>query len=153
MEIDFFGPVALTKLVLPGMIARGAGHIVAVTSVAGKYGSPVRSGYNAAKHAMHGFFESLWAENARHGIGVSIVVPGSVRTQISVNALTGSGDRYGKMNRMQAQGMPPERVADRVLDAVANNRLEILVADGIAWRLTVAHRWLPFLWRRMIRLR
>ena len=67
MEIDYFGTLALTKALLPSMVARKTGHFVVVTSLMGLFSSPLRSGYCGAKHALHGFFESLRAELARHG--------------------------------------------------------------------------------------
>ena len=62
MEINFFGTVAMTKAVLPSMVARGAGQIMTVSSVAGKIGSQTRSSYSASKHALNGYMDSLRAE-------------------------------------------------------------------------------------------
>ena len=62
MEVDYFAPVALTKAVLPAMRARRNGHVVVISSVMGYVGTPGRSTYAAAKHALHGYFDSLRAE-------------------------------------------------------------------------------------------
>src|SRR5206468_1649721 len=62
MEVNFFGAVALTKAVLPFMMANKSGQIITMSSLVGKIGSPLRSGYAASKHALHGFFDSLRAE-------------------------------------------------------------------------------------------
>src|SRR6202453_4673673 len=86
MEIDFFAPLRLTQLVLPHMIARRSGRIAIVSSVAGKLGVPLRTGYCAAKHACVGYFDSLRSEiEAAYGISVSVITPGSVATQVAYN--------------------------------------------------------------------
>ena len=98
-EVNFFGPLALTKAAMPAMA--GGGKIVAISSIAAYYSSPYRSGYNASKKALHGLFDALRAEAHGDGIGVLLVVLGSVRTRVSVNALRGDGslyvDRRGKL--------------------------------------------------------
>ena len=88
-EVNFFGPLALTRAALPAMA--GGGRIVAISSIAAYYSSPYRSGYNASKKALHGLFDAFRAEAHRDGISVLLVVLGSVRTQVSVNALRGDG--------------------------------------------------------------
>ncbi len=62
MEVEFFGPLRLTQLLLPHMVARGSGQIAIVSSLAGKIGAPLRGGYCAAKHACVGYFEAPRAE-------------------------------------------------------------------------------------------
>lgn len=145
MAVNFFGPLMLTKAVLPSMLARGAGHIVCTTSVAGKYGSPMRSGYNAAKHAAHGFFDSLREEVAEAGIDVTLIVPGAVRTNVSINALRGDGSLYNRMDPFLEDGMSPAECARRVLDAVHGRKREVLIADGVARRNVWLKRWSPAL--------
>jgi short-subunit dehydrogenase len=95
MEVDFFAPVELTKLVLPAMLARGHGHVAVTASVAGKVGSPQRTGYSAAKHAVMGFFDSLRTEVEHRGVKVTTIVPGFVRTEIGARALTADGSVKG----------------------------------------------------------
>lgn len=145
MEVNFFGPLMLTKAVLPSMLERGQGHVVCTTSVAGKYGSPMRSGYNAAKHAAHGFFDSLREEVADKGIDVTLIVPGAVRTNVSLNALRGDGSRYDRMDPFLENGMSPDDCAKRVLDAVHARKREVLIAEGIARRNVILKRWSPAL--------
>src|SRR5215471_15702107 len=108
MEVNFFGAVALTKTVLPSMTEKKAGHIVVISSLVGKFGTPLRSGYAAAKHALHGFFDSLRAEVSDSGIKVLLVCPGYIRTDISLHALRGDGSPHAKMDSGQARGMPVE---------------------------------------------
>ena len=145
MEVNFFGPLMLTKAVLPSMLERGRGHIVCTTSVAGKYGSPMRSGYNAAKHAAHGFFDSLREEVAHKGIDVTLIVPGAVRTNVSINALRADGSRYDKMDPFLENGMSPDACAARVLNAVHARKREVLIAEGVARRNVLLKRWSPAL--------
>jgi dehydrogenase/reductase SDR family protein 7B len=95
MEVDFFAPVELTKLVLPAMLARGHGHVAVTASVAGKVGSPQRTGYSAAKHAVMGFYDSLRTEVEHRGVKVTTIVPGFVRTEIGARALTADGSVKG----------------------------------------------------------
>lgn len=125
MEVNFFGTVALTKAVLPSMLARGSGHIVVISSVAGKLGAPQRSAYSASKHALHGFFDVLRAEVHDAGLRVTIVCPGYIRTNISKNALTADGSRHGTMDQNQAEGMPPEACARRILQAIEKEKAEV----------------------------
>jgi NADP-dependent 3-hydroxy acid dehydrogenase YdfG len=145
MDVNYFGPLMLTKAVLPSMLDRGRGHLVCTTSVAGKYGSPMRSGYNAAKHAAHGFFDSLREEVADRGIDVTLIVPGAVRTNVSINALRGDGSRYDKMDPFLETGMSPDACADRILSAVERRKREVLIADGVARRNVILKRWSPAL--------
>jgi dehydrogenase/reductase SDR family protein 7B len=151
MDVDYFGPVMLAKAVLPAMLERGSGRIACVTSVAGKYGSPMRSSYCGAKHALHGFFDSLREEVRDRGVDVTLVVPGAVRTNVSVNALTGDGSPYDRMDPFLENGMPPETAAARILDAVHARTPEALIADGVARRNVVLKRWSPWLLSRTMR--
>jgi short-subunit dehydrogenase len=130
MEVDFFAPVALAQAVLPGMLARRRGHIVVTSSVAGKYGTPLRSGYCAAKFALHGFFDALRAESAKDGIDVTLLVAGPVRTDVSINALTADGSTYGVMDAMQANGIPVDVAAETILTGLLAREPEIVIAEG-----------------------
>lgn len=127
MEIDFFGHVALTKAVLPSMLERRSGHIVVTTSVMGLMPAPLRTAYCAAKHALHGYFDTLRAELWREGIQVTLVCPAAVRTKISENALTGDGSRFGRMDRLIGTGMLPEECARQILEAVRRGKFEVVI--------------------------
>jgi short-subunit dehydrogenase len=132
MEVDFFAPVALTQALLPRMIERRSGRIVVVSSVAGKIGAPLRTGYCAAKHACEGYFEALRSEvELAYGIGVSVIRPGSIRTAISANALTASGARFGRTDANIENGMAPEAAAARVVAGLEADEREIVVAEGL----------------------
>lgn len=126
-EINFFGAVALAKAILPEMIKNGGGQIAVTSSLVGKFGFPYRSSYSATKHALHGFFESLRAENKQHNIRVSILIPGRVKTNISVNAITKDGKTHGKMDEGQDTGITAEKAANIIYRGLKKEKKEILV--------------------------
>jgi short-subunit dehydrogenase len=127
MNLDFISQVALTKLVLPSMVERRKGRIVVVSSVAGYVGTPLRSSYAAAKHALRGYFDSLRAEVWKFGVGVTMVYPGYVRTEISKNAMSGSGARHGVMDEGISKGISPEKCAAKILGGIATGKDEVMV--------------------------
>ncbi len=139
MEVDFFAPVRLTQLILPRMIERGSGHIAAVSSVAGKVGTPLRSAYCAAKHALVGYCDALRSEvETAYGVRVSTILPGSVRTAVATNALLGDGSARGVSDENIDNGMPAETAADRIISGLEEGRREILVAEGLELRAAAA---------------
>lgn len=144
-EINFFGAIALTKAVLPEMIKNGGGQLAVTSSLVGKFGFPYRSSYSATKHALHGFFESLRAENKKNNIQVSIFIPGRVKTNISVNAITKDGTSHGKMDAGQDSGISPEKAAKIICRGLGRNKKEILVGGK---ELIMVHirRFLPRLY-------
>ncbi|HSK38276.1 MAG TPA: SDR family oxidoreductase [Arenibaculum sp.] len=149
IDVNYLGTVALTKAVLPHFLEQGRGHIVTVTSLVGIFGTPMRSGYSASKHALHGFFDSLRAELADTGIRVSLVCPGFIRTDVSINALTADGSAQGTLDRAQAEGMDPDACAVRILAGIAAGRREILVGGREVMGVHLA-RWFPGLFARLV---
>lgn len=127
MQVDYFSGVQLVKAVLPSMLARKKGHVVAVSSIVGVFGFPQRSAYSAAKHAMHGFYETLRAENGSDGIKVTVVCPGRILTNVSLHALKADGSEYGVMDHAQANGISAEECARRIMRAVERNKKETYV--------------------------
>ena len=150
MEIDYFGPVALTKAALPSMRARRAGHLVVVSSVMGYLGTPGRSTYAAAKHALHGYFDSLRAELWREGIKVTLVCPGYVKTSISANALGPRGEQPGRTDGTHMTGIAPEKCAAAIVRGVARGREEVYVGGGEVAGIYVK-RFAPWLLSRIVR--
>jgi short-subunit dehydrogenase len=130
MEINYFGTIALSKAVLPYMIKNGGGHILATSSISGRFGFPLRSAYSASKQALHGFFETLHIENSKFNIRASVIIPGRVKTNISVNALTATGTEHGKLDPGQAKGITPEKAAQKIVKGIRRNRREILVGGS-----------------------
>ena len=130
MEIDFFGPLALAQAVLPGMRARGTGHLIAMSSLAGKAGSPLRTGYCAAKHALIGYHDALRGEVAHEGIRVTVVTPGFVRTPIATRALTGDGSQRGRSDANIDAGITPDEAAEQIFAGLDAGQREIPVGRG-----------------------
>ncbi|MBY0422891.1 MAG: SDR family NAD(P)-dependent oxidoreductase [Parvularculaceae bacterium] len=131
IAVDLLAPIALTQLVLPRMIAAGGGWIVAVASVAGLFGPPLRSAYAAAKFGLVGYCDSVRAETAHQGVRVLLVAPGSTRTDVSRNALDATGKARGKSDPVIDNGMDPAMVADQMLAALRAGRRELIVAEGM----------------------
>jgi len=127
MEINFFGTIALTKEVVPGMIERGHGHIVVTSSVMGKIGTKYRSAYAASKHALHGWFDSFRQEVQDQGVDVTLVCPGYVKTEITKNAITADGSAYDKMGSAHKKAMTPEQFADKLLPKVSAGKEEVYI--------------------------
>lgn len=127
MDVDYYAPVIMTKYVLPKMIEQGGGQLVVTTSIAGKFGFPLRCAYSSAKHALYGFFETVQAEYYKQNIRVTIVCPGRVRTNISFYALEKDGTRHGKLDAGQAGGVTPEQAAYKIVKAVYKKKREVLV--------------------------
>ncbi|XP_059484774.1 dehydrogenase/reductase SDR family protein 7-like [Neocloeon triangulifer] len=139
MLINYFGHVALTKALLPHMIKEQSGHIVAVSSIQGRIALPNRAAYSASKHAMQAFSDSLRAEVSDKGIKVTVVSPGYVKTNISMNALNAQGQACQVMDENIAKGMSSEYVADRILEAVALGTKEVEIAP-LLHRLAIVLR-------------
>ena len=148
MEINYFGTIALTKAVLPHMLAGGGGHIAATSSISGRFGFPLRSAYSASKQALHGFFETLLLEHGRDNIRVSVIIPGRVQTAISMHALTAAGKEHGKMDDGQKGGVTPEKAAQQIIRGLSKNKREILVGSNELLMLHI-RRFLPALFFRI----
>ena len=132
IAVDLLAPIWLTQLLLPHMTGRKAGLIVGISSVAGRAGVPLRTAYCAAKHGLIGYLDALRAETEGHyGLKVHTVLPGSIRTQVSANALAADGSAHGKTDSAIANGMDPAECAARILAGIAAGEAEILVAEGI----------------------
>lgn len=126
-EVNYFGTIALAKAVLPRMIKNGGGHIAVTSSIVGKFGFPYRSSYSASKQALHGFFESLRAENTGNNIRVSVIIPGRIKTNISVNAIDNKGKAHAKMDEGQDKGMAADATAKVICRKLKREKKEILV--------------------------
>ncbi len=124
-NLNFFGVIALTKAVLPYMQKQKSGNIAVTSSISGKLATPMRSGYCASKHALHGFFDALRSEIYQDDINVTLICPGYIRTNISLNAVAADGSKFGKMDDNQANGMSPEECASRIVNAIYKNKQEV----------------------------
>ena len=150
MEVNYFGTIALTKAVLPIMQKQRSGHIIAISSIAGKFGFFLRSAYSASKHALHGFFESLYLEEEKKNIKVTIACPGKINTNISLNALTGDGKAHDVMDHNQETGMSAEECARQILKAVEKGKIEVLIGNKEIKAVTLK-RFFPSLFWKVIR--
>jgi short-subunit dehydrogenase len=149
MNLNFFGVVALTKAVLPQMINQKSGHIAVTSSVAGIVATPLRSGYAASKFALHGFFDALRAEVYKHKIKVTIVCPGYINTDISVNALNTEGTKHGKRDKNQEKGISPQECGQRIVDAIKQEKSQVIIAgkEGLG---VLLKRFFPKILERII---
>lgn len=151
MDINYLGTVALTKAILPHFLENKKGHFAVTTSIVGKIGTPLRSSYAASKHALHGFFDSLRAEVHQNNIKVTLICPGFINTNVSKNALTGSGEPQGIMDVATGNGMSAELCAKRMLQAIDRNKEEVYIA-GFKEKLGVyVKRFVPKLFSVLVR--
>jgi dehydrogenase/reductase SDR family member 7B len=150
MEINYFGNIALTKAVLPFMIVQKSGHIVPISSLAGKFGFFMRSAYAASKHALHGFYEALRLEQEKNNIQVTIICPALIKTAISLHSLDENGKERNIMDEKQAKGMPADVCAKKIIEAIQKNKKEVLIGNGEQF-IVVIKRFFPALFYRIIR--
>jgi dehydrogenase/reductase SDR family protein 7B len=147
-EINYFGTIAFTKAVLPYMIKQRFGHVLATSSISGRFGFPLRSAYSASKQALHGFFETLYLENKKYNIMSSVIIPGRVRTSISLHALNAEGREHGKLDEGQAGGIDPEKAARIIIKGMISKKHEILVGKSELLMLYI-RRYLPWVFFRI----
>jgi short-subunit dehydrogenase len=150
MEVNYFSYVNLTKAVLPYMKRQKIGHIVVVSSIAGKFGFYLRSSYSAAKHALQGFFESLRLETENLGIKTLIVCPGKIKTNVSLNAVTESGSSHNKMDESHENAMSAEECAKQIVNGIIRNKEEIYIG-GKEILMVKIKRFFPKLFSKLIR--
>lgn len=153
MEVDYFGTIALTKHLLPYFLRMKSGHFVTITSVMGIIGTPYRSGYAAAKHALHGFFDSLRAElwKESRNIHVTLICPGWVKTQVSMNALLGDGSKLNQMDSATADGLSPKVVARKIISSIEGKKREVYIGGMKEVAAVYLQRFVPSLFARAVR--
>lgn len=151
MEVNYIGTVALTKVVLPQFLKQGSGKFVVTTSTVGKIGTPYRSGYSASKHALHGFFDSLRAEVHDNNISVLLICPGFITTNISINALTGTGEKLGTMDKATAAGLTPAECAREIVKGIIADKQEMVIGGMKEKFGIITKRLFPSLFSVLIR--
>ena len=149
MEVNFFGNVTLAKVILPFFIKQGHGHFVVTSSLAGVFGFPLRSSYSAAKHALHGYFDTLRAEQDVNNIRVTIACPGRISSNISLNALGPDGRPTGIMDEAQINGMPSEQCAAEMIRAALRNKKEVYIGRKEVL-MVYFKRYLPFIYYKLV---
>jgi short-subunit dehydrogenase len=127
MEIDYLGTVALSKFLLPHFISNKSGHFVVVSSLMGKFSSPLRSAYCGAKHALHGFFNALRLEHSKDRIKVTLICPGFVNTNVARNALIGDGSQQGYQDDMTENGLDVDVFVQKMIKAIRKEKYEAYI--------------------------
>ncbi len=150
IETNYLGTVTLTKALLPHFIKRHSGRFVVVTSVTGKIGTPLRSSYAASKHALHGFFDSLRAEVYKYNIKVTLICPGFVQTNVSINALTGDGEPQNTMDNATKNGISPAQLVNKMLKAIKKDKQEQAIGHKEIYGVLIK-RFFPKLASQLIR--
>lgn len=150
MDTNFWGTVVLSKAVLPLMIKSGGGQIVVISSLVGKFGTKFRSAYSASKHALHGYFDSLRSEVYDKNIDITIVCPGFIKTNVSINALTASGKKQETMDDAQANGMSAKECAGEIIKAISAKKEEVYIG-GSETKAVLLKRFFPKLFSKKIR--
>ena len=116
MDVNFWGVVRGTRLVLPAMRARRRGHVVTVASLASYIGPRGEATYGATKHAVHGWTKAVRAELRGSGVDFSLVMPAVVETELAAGTSSGGVPR-----------LTPEQVATAVVDVIEKPRFEVFV--------------------------
>lgn len=149
MEVNYFGLVALTKAVLPAMVAQGAGSVVSISSVAGKVGSQFRTGYSGSKYAVVGFMDCLRAEVANNNIHCLTICPGSIKTAIAHNSLNEHGVAQNKAEHSIENGMNVTVAVKLMIKAIAKRKDEVVIGEGISGWAPTIKRFFPSLFNRL----
>ncbi|HEX4300176.1 MAG TPA: SDR family NAD(P)-dependent oxidoreductase [Gammaproteobacteria bacterium] len=164
-DTNVFGPIELTRLVLPIMRRQGRGRIVMISSILGKVAMPWRGAYNASKYALEGITDTLRLELRGSGIQVSLVNPGPVKSRFRDNSLKNfdtqvdasasvHADRYARLKAEtgarkdeQAFTATPEAVAAKVAHALESRRPRARYYVTLpAYLLAAARCFLPTAW-------
>jgi NAD(P)-dependent dehydrogenase (short-subunit alcohol dehydrogenase family) len=167
VDINLMGPIHVIESFVPPMVAAGTGgHLVNVSSVAGLVALPWHAAYSASKYGLRGLSEVLRFDLARHRIGVSVVVPGAVKTPLVQTVQIAGVDREDPQvkkwtDRFAGHAVSPEHVADRIMSGVRRNRFLIYTSPDIRalymfkrvawWPYSVAMRQVNVLFTRALR--
>lgn len=150
MEVNYFSYVSLAKAVLPYMKRQKSGQFIIISSIAGKFGFFLRTSYSAAKHALHGFFDSLRLETEEYNIKTLIVCPGKIKTKVSHNAVTASGTKHNEMDPSHEDALSPEECAKQIINGLKANKEEIYIG-GKEILMVHIKRLFPKLFAKLIR--
>ncbi len=151
IDINLMGPIHVIETFVPPMMAAGrGGHLVNVSSAAGLVALPWHAAYSASKYGLRGLSEVLRFDLARHGIGVSVVVPGAVKTPLVETVHIAGVDREHPkvsrwVDRFSRHAVAADRVADKILAGVEKNRYLIYTSPDIrALYLFKRTAWWPY---------
>jgi NAD(P)-dependent dehydrogenase (short-subunit alcohol dehydrogenase family) len=167
VDINLMGPIHVIETFVPPMLVGGrGGHLVNVSSAAGLVALPWHAAYSASKYGLRGLSEVLRFDLARHRIGVSVVVPGAVKTPLVQTVQIAGVDREDPnvkrwTDRFGGHAVSPEHVADMILRGVRRNRFLIYTSPDIRalymfkrvawWPYSVAMRQANVLFSRALR--
>jgi short-subunit dehydrogenase len=150
MEVNYFSHVALSKAVMPFMLKKGEGKLIIISSIAGKFGFYLRSTYSAAKHALHGYFESLRLEYEDKGIQVLLVCPGKIKTNVSLNASGKNGNPHNVMEALHENAMSADECANEIFKGLMKGKEEIFIG-GKEIKAVLLKKYFPKLFSSIIR--
>ncbi|MHC9511342.1 SDR family oxidoreductase [Kangiella sp. M94] len=150
MEVNYFGTVQLTQAVLPHLLERQQGGVITVSSLVGKFTTPLRSAYAASKHAITAYMDSLRAELHGQGVQFTTIYPGFIKTNLTYKALLADGSEQNKMDDAQEKGMSPEVCAEKILKAWCKGKAEAYIGGKETYAIYIK-RFLPKLFARMVR--
>jgi short-subunit dehydrogenase len=149
VAVNYWGVVHGVRAAVPSMLARGSGHVIAVSSGAGLVATPGLAAYVSTKHAVVGLMESLYHELARVAPDVhsSVVCPGNIRTTMAANSLAAAGLEARTLDGEAAAieavvragvgaGNEPSTVADAIVEAACDHRFWVLPQPELAWAAT-----------------
>jgi short-subunit dehydrogenase len=148
IRVNLLGTMILTRLVLPGMLKRGQGHIVNMSSLSGKAGPPYSESYAATKAGIIAFTESLRSEYYKTGIGCSVICPGFVEAGIYQRVVDETGQRISRLLGTSS----PEAVANAVVQAIKKDLPEIIINPGPTRLLTALAELSPWFGEKLMRL-
>jgi short-subunit dehydrogenase len=132
------------------MLKQKQGKIIVISSIAGKFGFYLRSSYSAAKHALHGYFESLRLELENQGVSVLMVCPGKIKTNVSLNALSTGGKEHNQMDPSHENAMSAEECAKQIISAIITNKEEVFIG-GKELLIVKIKRFFPKLFGEIVR--
>jgi short-subunit dehydrogenase len=149
-EVNLLAPMVLTRAVLPGMIERGRGHVVNVSSMAGLIASAYQESYSATKFGLVGFTLALrmTAQDAGWGLSASAVCPGFIAGD---GMYADMQAEFGVTTPKAAGDLPAERVGDAVVKAVEGDLPEVIVMKGVPRAMVVASAAAPQWFERIVR--
>jgi short-subunit dehydrogenase len=149
--LNYLSPALVIRSLVPHMLERGRGRVAAVSSLSTRVPTPYRSGYTASKAALETYLTVLRRELVGTGVGVTIALPGFVRTEISRHALDPDGSPHGVLDPAQQRGMPADVCARKIVEGVRRGRREVRIPSDMRTRLgLLLHRWAPGLLDRMM---
>ncbi|MBD2859777.1 SDR family oxidoreductase [Spongiibacter sp. KMU-158] len=148
MDVNYFGTVAMTKALLPSLLTQ-RGMVVSISSVAGKMGSKLRTGYSGAKYAVVGFMDCLRAELAASGVKCLTICPGSIQTNIAINALNAQGEAQQKNDDSIINGMSVSECVEQMIKAIEKERDEVVIGKGISGMGPTIKRFFPGVYNRL----